>query len=238
MKHRILFAGFLFLTAFSSAFAQMPPREINQIRNETNQRNQDIENYDRQNGNGVVLPSLSGRFPNGKIPGSEIRKYVLAAQRETEVTILSVKSGDLMTVNDGANQIVVRLLGIDAPEEGQPSFEAAKKKLSDLVLGKKVILKYSLHNLKDESGYFPARVFINETDIGLDLLKTGFAWRNDEDEFFIEKTDDKLNAQMQAEAQTAKIGIWTEEKPVKPSKYRKQAEKLKNKTDKNKKADS
>ncbi len=231
MNQRILYVAFLFSVVTLSTVAQMPPRDLNQIRTETRQRNEAIESYDRRNGNGIVLPSVNGSlYPNGKIPGEETRKYVLAAQAETEVKILSVGSGDIMMVDDGVNKVAVRILGIDAPENGQPLFEEAQKSLSDLVSGKRVLLKYSLHNVRDRLGYFPAKVFTNGNDVGLHLLKSGLVWRNEEDEFFLEKKYYQANTRIQAEARTAKIGIWKTEKPQNPAKYRKRIEKEKRKT--------
>ncbi len=230
MKRQIVLPTFLFLVGTYFAAAQMPPRDLNQIRRETRERNRAIEDYDRRNqGRTTLLPSSRRLYPGGGIPGSEIRNYVLAAQVETQVTILKVVSGDTLLVDDGANKVVVRIIGIDAPEEKQPVYEESKKKLSDLVGGKKIVLRYSLHNLKDELGYFPARVFAGGLDVGLDLLKNGYAWRNEKDKYFLEKKDDKEYAATESEAQAAKTGIWQSEKPQKPWVFREKLAKEKKK---------
>jgi micrococcal nuclease len=130
------------------------------------------------------------------------------------------------------HRVIIHILGIDAPEEGQTFYEEAKRNLSDLLTNKKVVLKYSLHNLKDELGYFPARVFIGGKDVGLNLLENGFAWRNEKDKYFLEKKDDEENKRSETKAQTAKIGIWQNEKPQAPWEYRKKLEKSKNASDK------
>jgi len=235
MKRQFILTMFLLLIGTNFANSQLPPRDLNQIRRETSARNRAIENYDRRNPNGVnTAISDSGRFiRNGKIPGSEIRSYVLAAQVSTEVKVLTIGSGDILLVDDGANKVVIRIIGIDAPEAGQPVYEEAKKNLSDLLLGKKVVLKYSLHNLKDDAGYFPARIFIGGKDVGLNLLENGFAWYNEKDKYFFEKKDDKENVKAEAAAQVAKLGIWKDEKPQKPWEYKKKLEKEKKKTAKN-----
>lgn len=224
MKQQFLLATFLLLTAASFSISQVPPRDPTQIRNDVAARNQAIDDYDRRNPNGMnVSTILNGRMlSGGKIPGSAIRSYVLAAQVQTEVKVLKVASGDLLLVDDGVNKVLVRIIGINAPENGQNFFEESKTNLSGLVLNKKVVLKYSLHNLKDESGYFPARVFIDHKDIGLDALQNGFAWYYEKDKFFFEKKDVKENADAQMKAQTAKAGLWKEEKPLPPWEYREQ----------------
>ncbi|MDQ3063830.1 MAG: thermonuclease family protein [Acidobacteriota bacterium] len=231
MKRQFILTTFLFLVGTNFAKSQLPPRDINQIRNETSARNRAIENYDRNNPNGMntVLYRNERLIRNGKIPSSAIRSYVLAAQVSTEVKVLTVGSGDVLLVDDGTNKVVIRILGIDAPEAGQPVYEEAKRNLSDLLLGKKVVLKYSLHNLKDDAGYFPARVFIGGKDVGLNLLENGFAWYNEKDKYFFEKKDDKENVKAEADAQVSKLGVWKDEKPQKPWEYKKKLEKEKKK---------
>lgn len=238
MKRHFLLTTVLFLTGTNFAFAQMLNRDLNQIRSETSERNRAIDNYDRRNRSSVNSSVPGGRLVRGgKIPGSEVRKYVLAAQAATEVKVVAVGSGDTLLIDDGVNRVIISILGIDAPEVGQTFYEEAKKNLSDLTTGKKVVLKYSLHNLKNEFGYFPARVFIDEKDIGLSVLENGFAWRNEKDKFFLEKKDDEVNQQAEAKARSAKTGIWKIEKPQEPWEYRarkiKETEKANKKTDKN-----
>lgn len=221
MTRQIIFTAFLFLFGIEVDFTQtrLPSRE--EVRQQTSERNKAIENYDRANPLTRNISSPNGRLtPTGKIPGSEIRKYVLAAQADTQVKVLSIVEGDKLLIDDGTNKTVVRIIGIDAPEKGQHQYEEAKRHLSDLVTGKKVVLVYSLNNVKDKEGYFLARVFVGIVDVGLNLLENGYAWHNEKDKFFFEKKDDEENKQAQVKAQTAKIGIWKNEKPQKPWEYR------------------
>jgi endonuclease YncB( thermonuclease family) len=235
MKRQFILTTLLVLIGTNFTNSQIPPRDLNQIRRETSERNRAIENYDRRNPNGMnTAISGNGRLiRNGKIPNSEIRNYVLAAQVSTEVKVLTVGSGDILLVDDGTNKVVIRIIGIDAPEDGQPVYEEAKKNLIDLLSGKKVVLKYSLHNLKDDAGYFPARVFIGGKDVGLNQLENGFVWYSEKDKYFFEKKDDKENVKAEVAAQVAKLGIWKDEKPQKPWEYKKKLEKEKKKAAKN-----
>jgi micrococcal nuclease len=234
-----MFTAFLFLTGASFVSAQtLPPRDPSQIRNDTSRRNRALDNPANNPFNRNNPTSGTGRFlDTNRIFGSEIRRYVLAAQADTEVKVLSVSEGDKLLVDDGTNQVVVRILGIDAPELGQPQFEEAKKNLSDLLTGKKAVLVYSLHNLRDEHGYFLARVFIAGRDVGLNLLENGLAWRNANDKFFLDKKDDAKNKQAEAKARSARTGLWQTEKPQKPWEYRnrkmKEMKKAEKKNDKN-----
>lgn len=238
MKEIFILTAFLLLIETNYAFSQPPQRDLNQIRSETSERNRAIENYDRRNPNGMNASTFRDArlIQNGKIPGSAVRSYVLAAQAETEVKVVSVGSGDTLLVDDGTNRSIIHILGIDAPENGQPFFEEAKKNLSDLLTDKKITLIYSLHNLKNELGYFPARVFISGRDVGLNLLGNGFAWRDAKDKFFLEEKTDSENKQAETKARIAKLGIWQNEKPEKPWEFKKKLEKskgAKEKADKN-----
>ncbi|KKL24417.1 hypothetical protein LCGC14_2415550 [marine sediment metagenome] len=60
----------------------------------------------------------------------------------------------------------VRIIGIDTPERGQPGYDAATQKLSDLVLGKSVELKGAV---KVDRGRLVCKVYLDGTDI-VDLL--------------------------------------------------------------------
>lgn len=220
MNRITLIAAFLFLIGTISAAAQILNRDLNQIRAETAERNRAIENHDRINQNNTVITRNRAILRNRKIPDSAVRSYVLAAQAQTEVEVLSIVSGDILLVSDGVNKTVVRLIGIDAPEDGQKFYEEAKKNLTETLNCKKIILKYSLHYLKDDDGYFPGRIFIGEQDAGLLALEKGLAWRNPNDKLFLDKKEDAVYEQAEARARAAQIGIWLEEKPQKPWKYR------------------
>lgn len=53
--------------------------------------------------------------------------------------VVRVADGDTITILDSQNtQHKIRLMGIDAPEKGQPFGDASKRSLSDLVFGKLV----------------------------------------------------------------------------------------------------
>ncbi len=230
MKRQFFLTAFLLLLGTNTAFAQNSNRGLEQVRRETYERDRIVNDPANNPFNRGVSPT--GRFVGYGIPsGAETRKYILAAQAQTEVKVLSAGDADMLLVDDGSNKTIVRILGIDAPEEGQPNYEEAKNKLSDLLLGKKVLLKYSLHNLKDAEGHFLARVFVNGKDVGLNMLENGFAWRSQKDKYFLERKDDDENVKAEAKARASKIGIWQDAKPQKPWEYK---EKLKKeKTSKN-----
>lgn len=63
--------------------------------------------------------------------------------RTTQRRITSVVDGDTVKLPTGAS---VRLIGIDAPERGEPYFEEAKVKLEELIEGERVLLEKDVSN--------------------------------------------------------------------------------------------
>jgi endonuclease YncB( thermonuclease family) len=96
-------------------------------------------------------------------------------------TVTGVSDGDTISIRhaDG-NLDKVRFLGLDAPEVAhkrreiaQPEGEKCRSILSDLVLNETVEVET---RRRDNYGRNLARVFVGETDAGLELLKIGCAW--------------------------------------------------------------
>ena len=131
--------------------------------------------------------------------------------------VLKVYDGDSVKVK-GYNLIFkVRLVGIDAPEtgggfyKGQPFSLKAKKFLEKRIRGKKVTLKsYGLGGYNRQL----AEIFINNTNINLEILKAGLA------EIYKGKPAKGLNIkryyQAQSLAKKKEIGIWS----LNPRKYK------------------
>lgn len=231
MKRQLFLAICLLLLATGFVFSQGRTRDPEQIRKNVDTRNailNDPQNNPFNKSMEDTVPDVR-LLSGGKIPGSETRKYVLMAQAETVVKVLEIADGNTVVVDDGTNNTRVRIICIDAPEAGQPKYEEAKKNLSELLLGKQVVLKYSLNNLKDREGHFLARIFVEGKDVGLEILEKGFAWYNKKDKYFVEKTDDERNFQAENKARNAKLGIWEDLNPQKPWVYKQKAQKDKEK---------
>src|SRR2546423_14314051 len=64
-----------------------------------------------------------------------------ATASELQCKVVEVSSGDTISVVNGSGPMVVRLKAIDAPEMDQPWGDVARQHLSDLVLGKTVIVR-------------------------------------------------------------------------------------------------
>lgn len=129
----------------------------------------------------------------------------------SEVLATKVIDGDTIIVEGGYN---VRLLGIDADESGYPCYDEAKKRLEDLILNKEVKLEKDVTDV-DQYKRCLRYVFLDEQNIGLELVKEGLAIarfyepdvRNKEEITLAEKT-----------AIENKVGCkWAGSKPSQPS---------------------
>jgi micrococcal nuclease len=121
--------------------------------------------------------------------------------KQTKVTVAKVIDGDTIELANGKK---VRLLGIDAPEQGQYYYEEAKEKLSKLVEGKEVVLESDVSNA-DKNGRLLRYVFVDGLFVNLELVKSGFA------NAYIVSPDVKYSNQfLEAEEIARKngVGIW------------------------------
>jgi endonuclease YncB( thermonuclease family) len=93
--------------------------------------------------------------------------------------VARVTDGDTIRVRAGDNRVVIRLVGIDAPETsrgknepGQAFSDQASKRLASLVLNRTVEIKpYG----QDRYGRTLAEVFVEGKNVNLEMVKAGLA---------------------------------------------------------------
>lgn len=157
--------------------------------------------------------------PARPVPSSPTAAQNPAAEQAGVIQgkVVDLGWGDSITVLDAqSKQQRVRLLGIDAPEKDQAFGPSARQKLSTLVFGKTVTVKYQK---VDRSGRPLGKVLIGATDVNLEMLKSGMAWyyTNDRD---LPESDRPLYATAEREAKAAERGLWQDESPVSPWEFR------------------
>ncbi|EAI8157657.1 thermonuclease [Campylobacter upsaliensis] len=108
-------------------------------------------------------------------------------------------------------KLKIRLYGIDAPELKQAYGKEAKEFLSALVLKQEVSL---IIENKDKYDRFVGTIFLKGKDINKEMVKNGYAHA-------YESFSKKYLAE-QADAKMFKLGLWQDERAVKPSEFRKQ----------------
>jgi hypothetical protein len=115
------------------------------------------------------------------------------------------------------------LKAIAPPEVGQPFNEVARDHLKALVLDKTVTVEYT--HLADN--YLEARVFLNNIDVGSQMLRDGVAWYDHASDYELKQPDRDLYAQCEAAARAEKRGLWQDTSPLPPWEYRRlQTERL------------
>ncbi|EAL3926170.1 thermonuclease [Campylobacter upsaliensis] len=110
-------------------------------------------------------------------------------------------------------KLKIRLYGIDAPELKQAYGKEAKEFLSALVLKQEVGL---IIENKDKYERIVGTIFLKGKDINKEMVKNGYAHA-------YESFSKKYLAE-QADAKMFKLGLWQDEKAVKPSEFRKMKE--------------
>ena len=128
--------------------------------------------------------------------------------------VLSVEDGDkLLVMTETKQRVRVRIAGIDAPESGQRFSVTAKDHLSRLVLSQQVVVQGTK---KDRYGYTVGKVLIGETDVGLELVRAGYAWHFKRYEVEQNKSDREHYAEAQQTARKKRRGLWQDASPVPP----------------------
>lgn len=129
-------------------------------------------------------------------------------------TVVGVHDGDTVTIKKTDNTTVkIRLFGIDAPEMGQPFGNNAKQAMSGLVFGKQVGFST---NTTDRYGRVVSKLRLPDgRDAGAEMLRAGLAWH-----YVQYARKEKEYARLQADAKSAKLGLWKEPNPVPPWEWR------------------
>lgn len=125
--------------------------------------------------------------------------------------VIHVTDGDNLTILINKEWVRVRLAGIDAPESNQPFGTRSKRSLSDLCFWQQAVVT---PKGKDQYGRVFAKVKCHDVDAGAEQVRRGMAWVYDR---YVK--DPSLNP-LQAEAKTAKRGLWADSYAQPPWEWR------------------
>lgn len=124
----------------------------------------------------------------------------LTSDEEYEVS--QIIDGDTVKLINGEK---VRLIGINAPETGQPYAEESKEKLDQLIGNAIIKLKRDVDK-KDRYGRWLRYVYVGETFVNLEMVNQGYATAYSISPN-LKYSDDFENAEQ--EALDNEIGMWT-----------------------------
>ena len=131
-----------------------------------------------------------------------------------EVRVVRVVDGDTLLVTDAQSRYSkVRLHGIDAPECSMPFGPQAQQFLVNLTQGRTMQMATKG---RDRYGRTAATLAVNGQDVGLAIVRSGFAWRDgryDRPSFAVQTTP---YADAQREAQMEALGLWSSPMPSAP----------------------
>ena len=126
---------------------------------------------------GIYLIALKGDKNFNNLSSEKNRNLFQGCQNlpnlddGTEKFVTKVIDGDTFLIEGG---YPVRILGVDADEKGYPCYEAAKERLEELVLNKKVKLEKEKENFDQYCRYL-RYVFADGQNVSLELVKEGLA---------------------------------------------------------------
>jgi micrococcal nuclease len=135
-----------------------------------------------------------------------------------EVRVVRVVDGDTLLVADAQSlHSKVRQYGIDSPECSMPFGPQARQFLVQLTQGRTV---HMATKGRDRYGRTVATLAVNGQDVGLAIVRSGFAWRDgrfDRPRIAGETTP---YADAQREAQVEALGLWSSPTPSAPWAWR------------------
>lgn len=144
----------------------------------------------------AASPAMSGDIINGRVIG--------------------IADGDTITILENKTQYKIRLYGIDCPESHQDFGARAKQFLSGMVFDKTV--RVTQEDI-DRYGRIVGMVYLGETCINEEIIKNGFAWVYDR---YCKKPTCQTWTNLQAEAKSNGIGLWSHPDPIPPWDFRRQ----------------
>ncbi|MCP2041134.1 endonuclease YncB(thermonuclease family) [Neisseria sp. HSC-16F19] len=131
---------------------------------------------------------------------------------QTACKVIGVADGDTINCLTADKQTLrVRLDQIDAPEKNQAYGQASRKRLSDLVYGKNVIL---MQNGKDRYGRVIAEVHLGGQNINMEMVRSGHAWA------YREYLKNPGYLSLEKEARAKRQGLWADPNPIYPRDFR------------------
>ena len=142
----------------------------------------------------------------------------IAHGEELAGKVIRVADGDTITILDTAQaHHTIRLMGIDAPEKGQPFGTQSRESLSSMVAGRNVTVQW---HKRDRYGRLVGQVFADSHDVGLIQVERGLAWHYKAYEREQRPEDAREYAQAEVGASAARSGLWADPGPIPPWEWR------------------
>lgn len=123
--------------------------------------------------------------------------------------VISVENGMTLTLLVGDKKIQTLLLAVGAPT--QAFGKESRENLKRLVLNRQVkLLAIKLGSEGEKKETTIGKVILDNLDIGLEQVRSGFAWYSPEQEQYQIPEDRKLYTEAEQDAKQNKRGIWSD----------------------------
>src|SRR6185312_8979384 len=131
--------------------------------------------------------------------------------------VVEILDGERLSLTSVNQSFKVKLIAVAAPAPRQPFADVAKQHLSDLVVGKYVVVHFSGMT---REGFVLGRVVARDMDVGEQMIRDGVAWYNKvEATGFTEIQKQEYFGSEQAARSEAR-GLWKDPNPVSPWDFR------------------
>jgi len=148
----------------------------------------------------------------GWLAGLALAWCATTAAGDLNGRVVSVADGDTLTVLvTGNRQVKIRLAGIDAPEHDQPFGQKSRQSLSELAFGQTATVATQK---TDDYGRTVGTVTVGGVNVEAEQVRRGLAW------VYRKYSDDAQLLALEAEAKTARRGLWAEANPLPPWDWR------------------
>jgi len=145
-----------------------------------------------------------------------IKEYAPPVKGIISGTVTKISDGDTLTIINSENKLVkVRLYGIDSPETKQEFGSNAKDFLSNQINGKYITIDViDIDRYKRSVG----RIFLDDLDINRAMVENGYAWVYSQ---YCKIPECVEWERLQETAKINKTGLWQDDNPTPPWKWRK-----------------
>lgn len=162
---------------------------------------------------GTVLPTFVMATALGLVTPSAFALKLIGE-------VVAVADGDTVTVLDSdKQQHRIRLAGIDAPEKRQAFGNRSRQALASMVFRQHVTVDYQK---TDRYGRLIGKVFANQVDINLKILRIGLAWHYKDYQGEQSVEDRAAYSEAESTARNDGVGLWQDQNPMPPWEFRRQ----------------
>jgi micrococcal nuclease len=134
-----------------------------------------------------------------------------------EGKVIEVLDGERISILSLNHLLKIKLLGVAVPAKGQPYDELARQHLADLVSSKFVVVRYT--GLGHDT-YLIGTVLLENADVGEQMIRDGVAWYDQSDSSNLTQEERQLYAACEQAARLERRGLWHDESPTPPWKFR------------------